>query len=105
MGETLLNIIGVGLLMLGLGTATIGLYGLLRMSEVFHQLHAAGLILGPAILVILLASIATRNMDIVTSSALVFLFVLITAPLSGHAIAQAARHRAAARADERDDPS
>jgi multisubunit Na+/H+ antiporter MnhG subunit len=34
--------------------------------------------------------VATASAEIITSAALVFLFVLITAPLSGHAIAQAA---------------
>lgn len=105
MGGMLLDIVGVGLLALGLAVATIGLYGLLRMSDVFHQLHAAGLVIGPAILLILLASVATRETDIMTSSALVFLFVVVTAPLSGHAIARAARHQAAARINEPDDPS
>jgi nucleotide-binding universal stress UspA family protein len=40
--------------------------------------------------VILLAALTTRSADIVTSAALLFVFVLITAPLSGHAIARAA---------------
>jgi nucleotide-binding universal stress UspA family protein len=42
------------------------------------------------VLVILLASLTTRSADIATSAALLFVFVLITAPLSGHAIARAA---------------
>jgi monovalent cation/proton antiporter MnhG/PhaG subunit len=82
------------LLALGLLLATVGLYGLLRMSDIFHQLHAAGLVTGPAVLTVLLASLATGSTGIVTSAALVFLFVLITAPLAGHAIAQAALLRA-----------
>jgi len=88
--DTILEVAGVALLVLGLTLATIGLYGLLRMPAVFDQLHAAGLITGPAILLILLASVATTSAEIITSAALIFLFVLITAPLSGHAIAQAA---------------
>jgi multicomponent Na+:H+ antiporter subunit G len=87
---TVLEIAGVVLLVLGLTLATIGLYGLLRMPAIFDQLHAAGLVTGPAVLVILLAAVATASAEIITSAALVFLFVLITAPLSGHAIAQAA---------------
>jgi multicomponent Na+:H+ antiporter subunit G len=87
---TVLDVAGVALLVLGLSLATIGLYGLLRMPAVFDQLHAAGLVTGPAILLVLLAAVATTSAEIITSAALVFLFVLITAPLSGHAIAQAA---------------
>jgi multicomponent Na+:H+ antiporter subunit G len=88
-----LDIIGSVLLLLGLLLATIGLYGLLRMPDVFHQLHPAGLITGPAVIVVLLACVATGKAEIITSAALVILFVLITSPLSAHAIAQAARRR------------
>jgi monovalent cation/proton antiporter MnhG/PhaG subunit len=85
-----LEVAGVALIVLGLTLATIGLYGLLRMPAVFDQLHAAGLVTGPAIVVILLAAVATSSAEIITSAALVLVFVLITAPLSAHAIAQAA---------------
>jgi monovalent cation/proton antiporter MnhG/PhaG subunit len=85
-----LDVLGAGLLGLGLLLATIGLYGVLRMPDIFDQLHAAGLVTGPAVLLILLASLTTRSAAIVTSAVLLFVFVLITAPLSGHAIARAA---------------
>ena len=93
MAETVLDALGVGLLGLGLLLATIGLYGLLRMPDVFSQLHAAGLVTGPAVIVVLLASLATGSAEIITSATLVLLFVLVTSPLSNHAIAQAARRR------------
>ncbi len=89
MPGTVLGAIGLALLALGLLLATIGLYGLLRRPEVFHQLHAAGLVTGPATVLVLLAAVGTGNAEIITSAALVILFVLITSPLSGHAIAQA----------------
>ena len=41
---TLLSAIGGIVLVLGLSLATIGLYGLLRRPDIFHQLHAAGLV-------------------------------------------------------------
>jgi len=89
----MLAAIGVALLLLGLTLATIGLVGLLRMPEILHQLHAAGLVTGPAVILVLLASVASGSAEIITSAALVILFVLVTAPLSAHAIAQAARRR------------
>jgi multicomponent Na+:H+ antiporter subunit G len=95
----LLAVVGGALLVLGLLLATIGLYGLLRRRNVFHQLHAAGLVTGPATLLVLLAAVGTRNVGIMTSAALVILFVLMTAPLAGHAIAQAAFRRSEARPD------
>jgi len=86
----ILDVLAIALIGAGLTLATIGLYGLLRMPAIFDQLHAAGLVTGPATLLILLAAIATGSAEIITSAALVFIFVLITAPLSSHAIAQAA---------------
>jgi monovalent cation/proton antiporter MnhG/PhaG subunit len=91
---TLLDIVSILSLGLGLTLATIGLYGLLRMPDIFHQLHPNGLITGPAVILALFAAIGTGSAEIITSAALVILFVLITAPLSSHAIAQAAHDRA-----------
>jgi len=91
--EAVVDAVAVALLGLGLVLATIGLYGMLRMPRIFDQLHAAGLVTGPAVLLVLFASVATGSAEIITSAALVAVFVLITSPLSSHAIAQAARHR------------
>lgn len=85
--------IGALLLLLGLSLATIGLYGLLRRPDIFHQLHAGGLVTGPAVILVLLASLTTGSAEIITSAVLVIVFVLVTSSLSGHAIAQAAYHR------------
>jgi multicomponent Na+:H+ antiporter subunit G len=90
---TALEIAGLVLLAAGLLLATVGLYGMLRHPGIFDQIHAAGLVTGPAIILILAASIATREAEIITSAALVILFVLVTSPLSGHATAQAALMR------------
>lgn len=90
---TLLDIVSAVLLALGLGLATVGLIGLLRMDGIQKQLHAAGLITGPATILVLLAAIGTGHANTITSAVLVVLFVLVTAPLSAHAIAQADRRR------------
>jgi monovalent cation/proton antiporter MnhG/PhaG subunit len=96
---TVLEVAGVALLAAGLLLATIGLYGMLRRPAIFDQLHAAGLITGPAVILVLAASIATREAEIITSAVLVILFVIVTSPLSGHAIANAARLRESRRED------
>ena len=88
-----LDVIGADLLVLGLLLATIGRYGLLRTPDIFHQLHPAWWITGPAVILVLAACVATRSAEIITSAVLVILFVLITSPLSTHAIAQAAPRR------------
>lgn len=91
MGSTF---VGAGLLALGLSLATVGLHGLLRKSDIFEQPHAAGLATGPAIILVLLASVAAGNRRVITSAILLALSLLITAPLSTHALAQAAHRRA-----------
>ncbi len=91
MAGTLLDVLGAVLLGAGLTLATIGLYGMLRKPDIFSQLHAAGLITGPAIVLVLAASVATRDGRVISSAVLLVLFILLTSPLSTHAIAQAAR--------------
>jgi multicomponent Na+:H+ antiporter subunit G len=91
--ESALAVAGTALLALGLLLATIGLYGLLRRPEIFLQLHASGLISGPASLLVLVASLATGRAEIITSALLIAAFVLVTAPLSSHAVGRAALRR------------
>jgi multicomponent Na+:H+ antiporter subunit G len=91
MAGTMLDVIAAALLFGGLLLATIGLYGLLRMNDIFHQLHPAGMVSGPALLLVLLAAIGTGSAEIITSAGLVFVFLLVTSSLSNHAIAHAAR--------------
>ena len=55
----ILDVVGAALLSSASLLATIGLYGLLRMPDIFHQLHAAGLVTGPAVILVLLAAVAT----------------------------------------------
>jgi multicomponent Na+:H+ antiporter subunit G len=87
--ETLLDVLALALIAAGLVLATVALYGLLRIGDVYAQLHASGLVTGPATIAVLLAAVATGSPEIITSAILVLLFVLITAPLSSHAIARA----------------
>ncbi|HEY8467249.1 MAG TPA: monovalent cation/H(+) antiporter subunit G [Solirubrobacterales bacterium] len=91
--ETLLDIVSIAALALGLGLATVGLVGLARFDGIANQLHAAGLVAGPGLFLVLFAAIGTGKAESITSALLVALFVLITAPLSAHAIAQADRRR------------
>ncbi|HME96125.1 MAG TPA: monovalent cation/H(+) antiporter subunit G [Methylomirabilota bacterium] len=88
-----LDVLAVVLLALGSITMTISVYGVLRMPDVYTQLHAAGMASGLGAIAILLASIATRDAATITDAALVIAFLLLTAPISGHAIAWAAYRR------------
>lgn len=93
MVSTLLGVLGSAALLIGLAIATIGLYGLLRRQDIFAQLHAAGLLTGPAVILVLIASIASARTATITSALLVVAFVLVTGSLSTHAIALAAWRR------------
>jgi multicomponent Na+:H+ antiporter subunit G len=68
------------------------------MPDTFSQLHAAGMASGLGVIAILMASVATRDAAVITHAVLVTAFLLLTAPISSHAIAWAAHRRRAARA-------
>jgi multicomponent Na+:H+ antiporter subunit G len=101
---TALDILAVALLALGSITMTISVYGVFRMPDVYSQLHAAGMASGLGALAILLASIATGDAATLTDAVLVIVFLLLTAPISSHAIAWAAHRRATTRAPSPDGP-
>ena len=94
--ELVLGLAGSAVLLLGLSLASIGLYGMLRRPPIFEQLHAAGLVTGSGVILVLLASLASLSAEIITSALLVLAFILVTSSLSTHAIALAAWHRGAA---------
>lgn len=101
-----LDAVAATLLALGLLLATVGLYGMLRKSDIFEQLHAAGLITGPAIILILLASVATRNLRVITSAILLILFILSPRrcrPTRSHKPLTGARSSPRAAEDDADD--
>jgi monovalent cation/proton antiporter MnhG/PhaG subunit len=95
MPDALAALIGGLLLATGLLLASVGLYGMFRKREIFDQLHAAGLVTGPGVILVLLASVATGRAETITSAILVIAFVLVTASLSTHIIADAAWRRRA----------
>ena len=85
-------------ILLGLAVMTLGVFGVFRMPDVYGQLHAAGMASGLGAITILLASVATRDAATITDAVLVIAFLLLTAPISSHAIAWAAYRRRAAHA-------
>ena len=88
--SVLLDVLGGASLLLGLLLITIGLYGVLRLPDTYAQLHAQGLATGPGVIAVLVSSIATENAAIITFAALGIAFVVLTSPMSSHAIARAA---------------
>ena len=91
--ESLLGGAGILLLLAGCTLATIGLYGLILKPDIFEQLHVAGLVTGPGVVLLLLASVGTGSAEILTSAVVVVGFVLVTSSISTHVIAQTAVRR------------
>jgi monovalent cation/proton antiporter MnhG/PhaG subunit len=63
------------------------------MPDTYQQLHAQGLATGPGVICVLASSIATENAAIITFAVLAIAFIVLTSPVSGHAIARAAHRR------------
>ncbi len=81
------------LVVLGLVLLTIGVYGVVRLPDVYTQLHAASKagFLGIAAL---LASAAIEGDGAIIARALVISALLaVTTPVAAHAVARAARRR------------
>ena len=91
--SVVLDVVGAVLLLIGLTLMTIGLVGVLRMPDTYSQLHAQGLATGPGVIAVLASSVATENAAIITFAVLAIAFVVLTSPVSGHAIARSAHRR------------
>lgn len=78
------------LVVLGVGIMTIGVYGVIRMPDVYTQLHAASKAVFLGVVSLCFASIVTGDVAIVARVALVAVLLLLTTPVSAHVIARGA---------------
>ncbi|QRK05913.1 monovalent cation/H(+) antiporter subunit G [Archangium violaceum] len=76
---------------------TLSVLGILRLPHVLFRLHAAGQAVLPGVAAILLATLGTGEVRLVSRALLVCVFLLLTAPVSSHAIARAAWQKKARR--------
>ena len=81
------------LVVLGVLVMTVGVYGMIRMPDTFMRLHAASKVVFLGLIPLLAASTATGNPDIVLRVILIAAFLLLTTPVAGHVIGQAAYRR------------
>jgi multicomponent Na+:H+ antiporter subunit G len=83
------------LAILGLLVMTLAVVGMVRMPTLQARLHAAGKAVGLGIVPLLAAAATSGEPAVVARAAVVAAFVLLTAPVSSHAIARVAylRHR------------
>jgi multicomponent Na+:H+ antiporter subunit G len=95
MFEGALGVVGYVLAAVGLAVVVLAVYGMLRLPDVYMQLHAASKAGAFGVIAVLAASVGTGDLETIGRAALIAVFLLITAPVSSHAIAAAARAREA----------
>lgn len=93
MWDGALGVAGYALAALGVAVVVLAVYGMLRLPDVYMQLHAASKAAVFGVIAVLIASIGTGDLVTIGRAVLIATFLLITAPVSSHAIAAAARAR------------
>jgi multicomponent Na+:H+ antiporter subunit G len=80
------------LVVLGVLVMTVGVYGLLTMPDVYTQLHAASKAVFLGVIALLAATaLVADEATIVYRAVLIAVFLLITTPVSAHAVGHAAQ--------------
>jgi multicomponent Na+:H+ antiporter subunit G len=79
-----------GLVLLGVFVMTVGVYGIIRMPDVYTRLHAASKAVFLGVISLLLASVVTNDAEIIFRAMLIAVFLILTTPVSAHVIARAA---------------
>lgn len=90
---TLLEALGVALIVLGIAVTSVTVYGVVRLRGLYSRLQAASKASMLGTVAILAASVGTRDGATIARAAVVALFLLLTTPIAAHAIAQAAYRR------------
>ncbi|MER3439251.1 MAG: sodium:proton antiporter [Chloroflexota bacterium] len=78
------------LVVLGVTMMTIGVYGVIRMPDIYTKLHAASKAVFLGVISLILASTVTAEREMVMRLVLIALALLLTTPVSGHVIGRAA---------------
>ncbi len=78
------------LVIFGLVIVTIGVYGVVRMPDIYTKLHAASKAVFLGVCVLALASFASGDPAIIGRVVLVAVLLLLTTPVAAHVIGQAA---------------
>jgi multicomponent Na+:H+ antiporter subunit G len=84
-----------GLVLLGLAITTLAVLGLVRLPDVYLRLHAASKAVVLGVVPLLLAVVVVGDASMRARAVLVGAFLLLTTPVSTHAIARAATLRRA----------
>lgn len=88
-----LQAIGVALIAVGVFVTGLSVYGVVRMRGLYARLHAASKASVMGTVAILAASIGMRDGAMIGRAIVIAAFLLLTAPIAAHAIANAAYRR------------
>lgn len=89
---TVLELIASVLVALGVLVITIAVIGMLRMPDIYTRLHAASKSVVLGVVALLAVSAVVGAPGQIARAGLIGIFVLLTAPLSAHAIGRAAEN-------------
>ena len=75
---------------LGVFGMTVGIYGIVRMPDVYNKLHAASKVVFLGVVMLLAASAVTNDSEIILRAILIGVFLALTTPVSAHVVGKAA---------------
>lgn len=78
------------LVVIGVFGMTVGVYGIVRMPDVYNKLHAASKVVFLGVVLLLAASAVTRDAEIILRATLIGIFLVLTTPVSAHVVGKAA---------------
>ncbi len=81
------------LVLSGLFALTVGVYGVIRMPNTFLKLHASSKAVFLGVIPLLVAAATTGDPAIIYRAVLIATLLLLTTPISAHAITKAAYQR------------
>jgi multicomponent Na+:H+ antiporter subunit G len=81
------------LILLGLCALTVGVYGVIRMPGTFLKVHASSKAVFLGLSPLLVAAVATGDLAMIYRAVLIATLLLLTTPISAHAITKAAYQR------------
>lgn len=81
------------LVVCGVAVMTLAVLGVYRLPDVYTKLHAAGKAASFAVGALAAATLVTGDAPTIVRALLVTAFLLVTAPVSAHAVARAAATR------------
>lgn len=81
------------LMFLGLIVLTIGVYGVVRLPDVYTQVHAASKAGFIGVILLLASAAVVSGGAVLARAALIAAVLIFTTPVAAHAIARAARRR------------